>query len=185
MFIVFLRDQKWLEIREALRNGDDIVVPLQGDNGLQPATLEIEFLQSTYHYPPASVELRFPEGVVKRWQSQQPGWLENSALRLDAIAVGDTFGPDPTANPTVVNLMHQIGQVISAIIPEKKPTSPAKLLIVEFGLPAKSAEECFNLRASPDLEGIDAMKIWDAFENLQLPQIAEDASVVMFFAVWE
>jgi hypothetical protein len=185
VLIVFLRNQTWLAIRQALSNGRDVIVPLKGEDGYEPGTLEIEFLQSRYHYPPTGLELVLSNGVVKKWQSQKPGWLKNSPIRLDRIAIADTFYPDPTIKAGIVNFMEEIGEVVSAIVPRKKRGSTAKLLGIAFNLPAKDPEECFELTASPDMGGIDGMKIWDAFKKMRPPAVSQHTSVKMFFGVWE
>lgn len=185
---VFLRDQTWLKVREALKKGRDITIPLQGTNGYQPATLEFRFLQTTYNYPPAGLEISLETGFVKKWQSRNPKWLTNSAIRLDRIAMNPGFHPDPTTKPSIVRLMEQIGNSLAAAIPKKPRRGTSKCIMISLQVPGASPVDCIEFSSSPDLNGIDAKAIWDQFRKLRIPdesEISEFYSVRMFFAVWE
>jgi hypothetical protein len=185
---VFLRDATWQTIHQALKNGRDIIIPLEGQDGSQPGTLELEFLRTTYEYPAVGLEIELADGFLKRWRSQNPNWLRNTAIRLDHIAINPGAHPDPTTKPSVVRLMEQVGQAVAAVVSEKPQGAARKCIFIAFGLPANTAEECFRLSASPDLDGINGKAIWDEFRRLHIPDKSEhneSSHVTMFFGVWE
>lgn len=187
--LVFIRDQTWQTIRQALQDSRDLIIPLEGQDGYEPGTLEIEFLRTTYEYQPTGLKLSVTDGFfVKKWRSQNPNWLENEAIRLDRIAVDAGAHPDPTTKPSVVRFMEQVGQRVAAVVPTKPQGATAKCIVIAFTLPADDAEDCFQISASPDLNGIDAEAIWDQFRKLHIPnksEHAESSKVVLFFGVWE
>jgi len=124
-------------------------------------------------------------GIVKRWHSRKPGWLENSAIRLDRIAIPDGFGADLTTYPQIVDFMERIGEAIASNIPKKAPGRNTKLIGITFQLPTNTPEDCFQLCCSPDKEGIDHQRIWDSFVSLTRPPVWEYTTCMMLFGVWE
>ena len=183
--IVFLCDATWAAVRDALINGRNISVSLLGENNYEPVELSIEFLRRSYRYDPTSLTLSTPNGVFKKWRARKADWLEKSAIRLDAIMTADGYGADPIADSAFVELMENIGEAVAACIPRKTKESQTRLVCITFNMPADTAEDCFTLRASPDMEGIDGTAIWDKLRALRRPEAYEPTTCTMYFGVWE
>jgi hypothetical protein len=178
---VLFTDVTWRKIREALCNREDFDCSLNEED----ASFHIIFESDKYQHPPTELVLTAQLGAYKRWLSPDPEWLKGSHVQLHKILVQELPGPDPTARKEIVEFMHKIGNIVHQCVPTKDPGVGTHLLIIKFEFPT-GKDGWFQIRGSPDIEGLETQKVWDAVAKLEKtkPQTEVYIFFSMMFDIW-
>lgn len=177
---VLIRDSTWELIRDAIRNTQDITVPLRDDK-----RFIIQWKHTVYHNPIDG------GSYTASWRTYNPSVpTRPSDTHVNMAQIVFLVEP-PTGTVSTQELAEYIKAIVN-IVEDQTPvqplpappgsTHPGRQAVVELKLP--KCEGWLKMTAYPSLEGIDVQCIMQRIATLHAPEARSEAKLQLYLDLW-
>ncbi|KAF2007549.1 hypothetical protein P154DRAFT_558740 [Amniculicola lignicola CBS 123094] len=177
---ILIRDTTWELIREAIRNTQDIIVPLKNDKRFL-----VQWSRAVYHNP---MDGGSYTASWRTYNSSAPARPSETHVNMKQIV----FLVEPPNGAISASEMSEYIKAILNIVEEQTPVQPlpappgfnhpGRQAIIEFQLP--KCEGWLKMTAYPCLDGIDVQSITQRVAALPAPETRSVAKLQLYLDLW-
>jgi hypothetical protein len=179
--IVLLYTQTWETIRDAIRNNQDITIPLAHDE-----RFILQWVRNTYHNPidgsqhKAKWRTYHPQGPPKPPSNSH---IQNSEIVFLVEPPSGTVSVQEVSGyiKEIVKIFEQ-NTPVNPLPPPPGFNHPGRQVVVEIDLPKR--EGWLKMTAYPSMDGINSQVILPQIAALKTPEARSRCQFQMFLDVW-